>query len=78
MSIHILFLFGVDYMQQQIHLSSGFGEIIDLYSLSLIDGVYHIFVLYKTDPERKRWGHFSTKDFLQYKFLSVKAKIIGH
>lgn len=65
-------------MKQQIHLSSEFGEIIDLYSLCVIDGTYHIFILYKTDSENKKWGHFSTKDFLQYKFLSGKADIIGH
>ncbi len=65
-------------MRQQIHLCSEFGEIIDLYSLSLIDGVYHIFILYKTDSGHKKWGHFSTKDFLEYKFLTGKADIIGH
>lgn len=65
-------------MHQEIHLPNKYGEIIDLYGLSLIDGVYHIFFLYKTDSENKRWGHFATKDFLEYKFSSGKADIIGY
>lgn len=65
-------------MSQKIHLSSEWGEIIDLYGLSLIDGIYHIFFLYKTDSEDKKWGHFSTKDFLEYKFFSGKANIVGY
>lgn len=65
-------------MRQEIHLSSVAGEIIDLYGLSLIDGVYHIFFLYKTDSGNKRWGHFATKDFLEYKFTSGEANIIGY
>lgn len=65
-------------MYQEIHLSIESGEIIDLYGLSLIDGVYHIFFLYKTDSENKKWGHFATKDFLEYKFSSGKADIIGY
>lgn len=65
-------------MQQKIHLSLKEGEIIDLYGLSLIDGVYHIFFLYKTASLSKQWGHFSTKDFLEYKFSSGEANIIGY
>ena len=65
-------------MSQQIHLSSVCGEIIDLYGLSVIDGIYHIFFLYKTDFGDKKWGHFSTKDFLEYKFSSGKANIIEY
>lgn len=65
-------------MSQKIHLSSEWGEIIDLYGLSLIEGIYHIFFLYKTDSGDKKWGHFSTKDFLEYKFSSGKANIIEY
>ena len=65
-------------MHQEIHLSLDFGEIIDLYGLSLIDGVYHIFFLYKNDRQMKQWGHFATKDFLEYKFTTGKADIIGY
>lgn len=65
-------------MRQEIHLAIESGEIIDLYGLSLIDGVYHIFFLYKTKDMSKQWGHFSTKDFLEYKFTSGNANIIGY
>lgn len=65
-------------MAQGIHLSCDFGEIIDLYGLSIIDGVYHIFFLYKTDSHNKKWGHFKTEDFLEYKFTSGNADIIGY
>ena len=65
-------------MKQEIHLSSQWGEIIDLYGLSVIDGIYHIFFLYKTDFGDKKWGHFSTTDFLEYKFSSGKADIIEY
>lgn len=61
-----------------IHLTCDFGEIIDLYGLSIIDGVYHIFFLYKTDSHIKKWGHFKTNDFLEYKFTSGNADIIGY
>ena len=59
----------------KIHLSCDRGEIIDLYGLYIIDGVYHIFCLYKTDSQTKKWGHFSTKDFLEYKFSCGDADI---
>ncbi len=65
-------------MRQEIHLSLDDEEIIDIYGLSFIDGIYHIFFLYKTDYADKRWGHFSTKNFLEYKFSSGKADIIGY
>ena len=60
-------------MLQKIHLIPKFSDIIVLHGLCVIEGVYHIFFLYSKDT-KKRWGHFSTKDFLHYNFSSGEAE----
>jgi len=74
----IYYFFGADNMKEQIHLSCEFGEIIDLYGLCLIDGIYHIFFLYNSGSGHKKWGHYSTTDFLQFRFSSGEADIVGY
>ena len=76
--VPICYFWELNKLQQKMHLSLENGEIIDLYGLSIIDGVYHIFFLYKTEFQGKQWGHFATKDFQEYKFSSGKAEIIGY
>lgn len=65
-------------MNQKIHLSINTGEIIDLYGLSIIEDNYHIFFLYKENNGNKMWGHFDTKDFIEYSFSCGKADIVNY
>ncbi|SDH41037.1 beta-fructofuranosidase [Pseudobutyrivibrio sp. 49] len=65
------------YLTPRFHLFPISGWLNDPNGLCQLDGVHHIFFQYSPDEPKggeKDWGHFSTKDFINYEFSGVFMK----
>ena len=62
------------YLTPRFHLFPTAGWLNDPNGLCQLDGVHHIFFQYSPDDPKggeKDWGHYSTKDFINYEFSGV-------
>ena len=62
------------YLTPNFHLTPISGWLNDPNGLCQLDGVHHIFFQYSPDAPKggeKDWGHYSTKDFINYDFTGV-------
>ena len=65
------------YLTPRFHLFPRTGWLNDPNGLCQLDGVHHIFFQYSPDEPKggeKDWGHYSTKDFINYEFSGVFMK----
>ena len=65
------------YLTPRFHLFPISGWLNDPNGLCQLDGVHHIFFQYSPDDPKggeKDWGHYSTKDFINYEFSGVFMK----
>lgn len=65
------------YLTPRFHLFPTAGWLNDPNGLCQLDGVHHIFFQYSPDNPKggeKDWGHYSTKDFINYEFSGVFMK----
>ncbi len=65
------------YLTPRFHLFPRTGWLNDPNGLCQLDGVHHIFFQYSPDEPKggeKTWGHYSTKDFINYEFSGVFMK----
>ena len=62
------------YLTPRFHLFPASGWLNDPNGLCQLDGMHHIFFQYSPDDPKggeKDWGHYSTKDFINYEFSGV-------
>lgn len=65
------------YLTPRFHLFPMAGWLNDPNGLCQLDGVHHIFFQYSPNQPKggeKTWGHYSTKDFINYEFSGVFMK----
>lgn len=65
------------YLTPRFHLFPRAGWLNDPNGLCQLDGVHHIFFQYSPNQPKggeKTWGHYSTKDFINYEFSGVFMK----
>ena len=65
------------YLTPRFHLFPQSGWLNDPNGLCQLDGIHHIFFQYSPDEPKggeKTWGHYSTKDFINYEFTGVFMK----
>lgn len=68
---------GKKYLTPRFHLFPQSGWLNDPNGLCQLDGIHHIFFQYSPDSPKggeKDWGHYSTKDFINYEFSGVFMK----
>ena len=65
------------YLTPRFHLFPKTGWLNDPNGLCQLGGIHHIFFQYSPDQPKggeKTWGHYSTKDFINYEFTGVFMK----